>query len=386
MKTFILSPKIVHEKGAIQYLKYMDLGKVLIVTDEFMVKFNIVKKITKVLDIKSTGYEIFSKVQPNPTVDLVVKGLQIILNFNPDTIIAVGGGSSIDTAKGMMLFFDNLIKKKDIKDVQNPYFIAVPTTSGTGSEVTSYSVITNSENGMKMAFNEDIMFPDLAVLDSDFTSTVPPKVTADTGIDVLTHALEAFTSNMSCDYTDILAEGAIKSVFNYLLIAYTNEEDALAREKMHNASCMAGIAFTNAALGINHSMAHALGGKFKISHGRANAVLLPYVIEYNSEIDEYYEELENSCAKKYAYISKILGLPCSSIREGVMSLVKAIKVLNKKLDIPITIQGLGINEKEFNKVLDEMSKLAINDICTEGNPKKADKNSIKKIFIKAYSN
>ncbi|WP_026895998.1 1-propanol dehydrogenase PduQ [Clostridiisalibacter paucivorans] len=385
MKTFIVAPKIVHEKGAIQCLKDIDLGKTLIVTDEFMVKFNIVKKITDILDKKSTEYEVFSEVEPNPTVDLVINGLQLMLNFNPDTIVAVGGGSAIDTAKGMVLFFNNVMKKKNISTIKDPYFIAVPTTSGTGSEVTSYSVFTN-DNGLKMAFNEDIMFPNLAILDPDFTSTVPPKVTADTGIDTLTHALEAFVSNMSCDYTDMLAEGAIKSVFNYLLSAYRDGADILAREKLHNASCMAGIAFTNAALGINHSMAHALGGKFKISHGRANGVLLPYVIEYNSGINNSDGELEEYCAKKYAYIAKTLGLPCSSTREGVMSLIQGVKILNKKLDIPLSIKELGIEEKDFNRLISEMSELAMKDICTQGNPRIVDKNSIEDIFINAYGN
>lgn len=383
MKKFIVSPKIIHEKGAVQCLKDMDLGKVLIITDRFMVKLDIVKKITTILNVKSSKYQIFSKVEPNPSVNLVIEGLQNMLDFKPNTIIAVGGGSAIDTAKGMILFFNNVIKKKNIKDMRIPYFIAVPTTSGTGSEVTSYSVFTNY-NGSKVAFNEDIMFPDLAILDPDFTSTVPPKVTADTGIDVLTHGLEAFVSNMSSDYTDILAQGAIKAVFNYLLAVYRDGSNMLAREKMHNASCMAGIAFTNSALGINHSMAHALGGKFKVSHGRANGVLLPYVIEYNSGIDECDKELEGFCAKKYAYIAHVLGLPCTTIRAGVRSLIEGIRVLNKKLNIPLTIKELGIGKDEFNDFLDEMSKLAMDDICTQGNPKTVDRNSIKSIFIRAY--
>ncbi len=376
MKKFSLKPNIVYEKDSIEYLREINIKNSLIITDKFMVKSNITKKVTGILDEEEAKYEIFSKVQPNPSSDLVVDGVAVMLKLKPDSIIAIGGGSAIDTAKGIILFYMNIMNKSSKENVVKPYFIAIPTTSGTGSEVTSYSVITDNDTNVKIAFSEDIMLPDLAILDSDFTKSVPPSVTADTGMDVFTHALEALVSNQSSDFTDTLASGVLKIVFSYLLRAYRNGNDTLARQKMHNASCMAGIAFTNSTVGISHSMGHAFGARFKVSHGRSVAILLPYVVEYNS--------FDSICAHKYSDLAKSIGLPASSIEQGVSSLIESIKVLNRKLDIPVCIKEMDIDEKEFLDEIENMSQLAMKDVCTLGNPRKPTKGDIAAIFKKAY--
>jgi acetaldehyde dehydrogenase/alcohol dehydrogenase len=213
MKKFSLKPHIVYEKESIEYLREINIKNSLIITDKFMVKSDIAKKVTDILDEERTKYEIFSEVQPNPSSDLVVDGVDAMLKLKPDSIIAIGGGSAIDTAKGIILFYMNMMNKSSKEHAIKPYFIAIPTTSGTGSEVTSYSVITDNDTHVKMAFSEDIMLPDLAIVDPYFTKSVPPSVTADTGMDVFTHALEALVSNESSDFTDTLANGVLKIVF-----------------------------------------------------------------------------------------------------------------------------------------------------------------------------
>ncbi|HCD09150.1 MAG TPA: bifunctional acetaldehyde-CoA/alcohol dehydrogenase, partial [Thermoanaerobacter sp.] len=238
-------------------------------------------------------------------------------------------------------------------------FIAIPTTSGTGSEVTAFAVITDKKKNIKYPLTDYELTPDIAIIDPDLTMTIPPSVTADTGMDALTHAIEAYVSVMASDYTDALAEKAIKLIFEYLPKAYKNGQDKVAREKMHNASCIAGMAFTNAFLGINHSMAHILGAKFHLPHGRANAILLPYVIEYNAELPKKFASFPQyeypKAAEKYAEIAKFLGLPASTVEEGVKSLIEAIKNLMKELNLPLTLKEAGINKEEFEKQIMEMS-------------------------------
>ncbi|MEW9125093.1 MAG: 1-propanol dehydrogenase PduQ, partial [Thermotaleaceae bacterium] len=283
MKKFLVRPEIYFGENSINYLKQVDAKKAFIVTDQFMVKLGIVEKVTKLLDEKNVVYEVFSEVEPDPSLQTVKKGLLQIIKMRPDMLIAVGGGSSIDAGKAIMALCihtkENFV---DPDKVHKPWFVAIPTTSGTGSEVTSYSVVTDKERNLKIPLSEDLMLPDVAILDCILTKTVPPHVTADAGLDVLTHAMEAYVSSAANDFTDIYAEKAIEQVFYYLLRTYRDGNDMEAREKMHSASCMAGIAFTNASLGINHSLAHTFGAKYHFSHGRSNALFLPYVIEYNA--------------------------------------------------------------------------------------------------------
>ncbi len=315
-----------------------------------------------------------------------------------------GGGSPIDAAKGMWLFYEHpdadveglKLKFMDIRKRTYKFpklgekakLVAIPTTSGTGSEVTSFAVITDKKKNIKYPLADYELTPDIAIIDPDLVMSLPKKITADTGMDVLTHAIESYVSNMASDYTDGLAEKAIEIVFEYLPIAYADGSDRVSREKMHNASCIAGMAFTNAFLGINHSLAHKLGGEFHIAHGRANAILLPYVIKYNSTKPTKFVSFPKYeyfiADEKYANIAKRLGLKASTTKEGVESLINAINEMNKKLDIPATLKDQGINEKEFLDKLDMLAEKAFEDQCTTANPRLPLVTELKEILLNSY--
>lgn len=409
MQWFKVPPKIYFENDAIQYLEKMpNISRAFIVTDPTMVQLGYVDKVLYYLR-KRQEYchsEIYSDVEPDPSVETIMKGVEAMKNFNPDVIIALGGGSAIDAAKGMWLFyehpetsFDGLrLKFLDIRKRTFSYprlgtrtqFVAVPTTSGTGSEVTAFSVITDKKNGnVKYPLADYELTPDVAIIDPQFVMTMPKTITADTGMDVLTHAIEAYVSVLASDYTDGLAMKAIELVFKYLPRSYANgANDPEAKEKMHNASCIAGMAFTNAFLGLNHSMAHKLGGEYHIAHGRANAILLPYVIEYNAQMPtkfatfpKYGKFIAN---EKYAEIAKHLGLPCSTTEEGVASLVKAVRDLAASLNIPKSIKELGVEEKPFFANLHRLADRAFEDQCTTANPRYPLVSEIEEIYTKAY--
>ncbi|WP_129599629.1 1-propanol dehydrogenase PduQ [Anaerophilus nitritogenes] len=378
MGIFQTKTKIYYGNDPLRYFDKMQQKKVLIVTDPFMIKFKLVQKVTDLLQERNIDYTIFNEVEPNPSVETVTKGLYKMIEAKPEAIISIGGGSAIDVAKAMIYFHLKAQKKLvDDKNMQKPLFIAIPTTSGTGSEVTAFSVVTNTKEHTKIALVDDMMIPDIAILDSQFTKSVPPSVTADTGMDVLTHALEAYVAKNASDFTEIYAKKAIQTVFQYLLKAYTNGDNLEAREKMHFASCMAGIAFTNAGLGINHSLAHAFGGVFSLSHGKSNAILLPYVIAYNA----YYDQ---QCAQKYTEISRSLGLPSQNTKEGVISLIEMIKIFNEKMMIPLKIQEVGIEYEDFKEKQNQIVEYAMEDICTTTNPKIPTKEDLINILDKAY--
>ncbi|MDI3534069.1 MAG: acetaldehyde dehydrogenase / alcohol dehydrogenase [Thermosediminibacterales bacterium] len=410
MQWFKIPEKIYFQPGSVQYLSKMpDISRAFIVTDKTMVKLGLVDKVLyhlrKRIGRNYVHSEIFDKVEPDPTVKTVMEGVEAINSFKPDVIIALGGGSAIDTAKAIWLFyehpetnFDDLRMK--FMDIRKRVFkfpplgkkaklVAIPTTSGTGSEVTSFTVITDPENETKYPLADYELTPDVAIIDPEFVQTMPPNVTADTGMDVLTHAIEAYVSVMASDFTDALAMKAIQIVFEYLPRSYKNSNDLKAREKMHNASCIAGMAFTNAFLGINHSLAHKLGGEFHISHGRANAILLPHVIRYNaSEPTKFnaFPKYEHYVAdKKYAEIAKYLGLPCGNTEEGVNSLISAIIDLMKKLEIPLSLKDFGIPESRFMQVIDELADKAFEDQTTTANPRMPLVSELKDIYIKAYN-
>ncbi|MTI57639.1 1-propanol dehydrogenase PduQ [Geosporobacter ferrireducens] len=383
MKKFMVKPEIYFGENAINYLRHVNGKRAFIVTDAFMVKLGLVDQVTARLDANHVSYEVFSEVEPDPSLQTVKKGLMRILEMKPDLMISIGGGSAIDAGKAiMMLCIHTKEKFIDIENIKKPWYIAIPTTSGTGSEVTSYAVITDRENNLKIPLSEDLMMPDVALLDCALTKTVPPHVTADTGMDVLTHAMEAYVSSLANDFTDIYAEKAIHHVFHYLLRAYKDGNDMEARQKMHTASCMAGIAFTNASLGINHSLAHTFGAKFHLSHGRSNAIFLPHVIRFNAGLGA--GDIENQTAKKYAAISKKLGLPASSTEEGVISLIEGIKILNREMSIPVTIGEADILREAFESSLLEMANNASTDLCTANNPRKISKGDLVKILQEAY--
>lgn len=407
MQWFKIPEKIYFEYGSVQYLEKMpEISKAFIVTDPYMVKLGYVDKLLYYLR-KRQQYvhcEIFSEVEPDPSVDTVMKGCDLMNKFQPDVIIALGGGSAMDAAKGMWLFYEHpdtdfsslRLKFMDIRKRVFKFpklgtkakMVAIPTTSGTGSEVTSFAVITDKTKNVKYPLADYELTPDVAIIDPEFVMTVPPSVTADTGMDVLTHAIEAYVSIMASDFTDGLAIKAIQLVFEYLPIAYKDGSNRLAREKMHNASCIAGMAFTNAFLGLNHSMAHKLGGEFHIPHGRANAILLPNVIEYNAQKPTKFvsfPKYETFIAdKKYAEIAKALGLPASTTEEGVKSLVKAVRDLMKELNIPMTIGECKVDKKQFIAKVPELADRAFEDQCTPANPRLPLVKEIEEIYIKSF--
>lgn len=306
-----------------------------------------------------------------------------------DVLIAVGGGSVIDAAKAVVYFSKEAGAGGYSEKGGRPFFVAIPTTSGTGSEVTSYTVLTDTDTNMKIPIKDDDMFPDVAILDCNFTKTVPPQVTAETGMDVLTHALESYVSVHASDCTTAFSQVAIEYVFKYLSNCYRNGLDSFSKERIHNASCMAGMAFENSSLGLNHSLAHAVGGaKFHLPpHGRVNAIFLPYVIKYNSGLFDQNTSVGFDAALKYQKISKLLGLPASDIKEGgVVMLTKSIRLLNMELGIPTSIKNAGIEESEYmGGQVYYMAQNAMEDICTSGgNPRIPSEVELRQILVDAY--
>ncbi|EPC8411163.1 bifunctional acetaldehyde-CoA/alcohol dehydrogenase [Bacillus thuringiensis] len=407
MQWFKLPPKVFFEKHATQYLAKMpNISRAFIVTDPGMVDLGYVDTVTHYLQqhLNDVKVGVFSEVEPDPSDETVFKGAEMMRSFKPDVIIALGGGSAMDAAKGMWLFYEYPetkffgIKQKflDIRKRtckfptlgQKAQFVAIPTTSGTGSEVTPFAVITDKKNNIKYPLADYELTPDVAIIDPQFVMTVPPHVTADTGMDVLTHAIEAYVSIMANDYTDGLALKAIDLVFKYLPRAYKNGNDEEAREKMHNASAIAGMAFANAFLGINHSLAHKLGPEFHIPHGRANAILMPHVIRYNAikpRKHALFPKYEHFVAdERYAYIARTLGLPASTVEEGVESLVQAIISLGKELNINMSVAGQGVKQEAFENVVDVLSERAFEDQCTPANPKLPLISELKEVYKQAY--
>ncbi len=407
MQWFKVPEKIYFEAGSIQYLEKMpDITRAFIVTDPSMVKLGYIDKILYHLR-KRNEYvhsEIFSEVESDPSFDTINKGVKMMNDFKPDVVIAVGGGSPIDAAKGMWLFYEHpeadaegmKLKFMDIRKRTYKFpklgekakLVAIPTTSGTGSEVTSFAVITDKQNNKKYPLADYELTPDVAIVDPDLVMTLPQRITADTGMDVLTHAIEAYVSNMASDYTDGLAEKAIELVFKNLRESYNNGSNKFAREKMHNASTIAGMAFTNAFLGINHSLAHKLGAEFHMAHGRLNAILLPYVIRYNASKPTKFVSFPKYeyfiADQKYADISRRMGFPAYTNEEGVNSLISEVKKLNADLGIEKSFKEAGINEEEFLSKIDMLADRAFEDQCTSANPRVPLVTELKEILIDAY--
>ncbi|MBW7477143.1 bifunctional acetaldehyde-CoA/alcohol dehydrogenase [Paenibacillus oenotherae] len=392
MQWFKIPNKIYFEKGSTQYLEKMpDISRVLIVTDAMMVKLGYVEKLEYYLRKrnKPVHLEVFSDIEPDPSVETVERGTKLMESFQPDCIIALGGGSPMDAAKAMWLFYEypdtsfHSLKQKflDIRKRVYKYprlgrkakFVAIPTTSGTGSEVTSFAVITDKREGnTKYPLADYELTPDVAIVDPEFVYSLPKTAVADTGMDVLTHAIEAYVSVMASDYTDGLALQAIRLVFKHLEDSY-HKADPLAREKMHNASTIAGMAFANAFLGINHSLAHKWGGEYHTAHGRTNAILMPHVIRYNagkpSKFASFPKYDHFVADQRYAEIARMLGLSARTTEEGVNSLIAAIRKLNESLGIPEKFQDLGFEPAQFEARVDYLADRAFEDQCTTANPR-----------------
>lgn len=293
--------------------------------------------------------------------------------------MAMGGGSAIDAAKAISFLYQKIAEK------DKPLCIVAPTTSGTGSEVTNFAVITDSDTHNKYPLVDDKLLPRIAILDPTLVRSVPPQVTADTGMDVLTHAIEANVSTAATDFSDALAEKAIRLVRDYLPRAYRQGEDMEAREHMHNASCLAGVAFNHASLGINHSIAHVIGGRFGIPHGRANAIVLPYVIEFNSHMHEKHFQTDNRAAKIYAHIGIIINPGVYAGPQAVRNLTVAINKMNKDLGIPANLREAGVDEKTFMDTVSEMAEIAVKDKCTATNPRTITKPQMVELMKRIYN-
>ena len=408
MQWFKIPEKIYFEAGSIAYLEKMpDIERAFIVTDQGMTKLGYVDKILYHLRKreKHVHCEIFDEVESDPSFETVNKGLEMMRNFKPDVIIALGGGSPIDAAKGMWLFYEHpdadpeglKLKFMDIRKRTYKFpklgvktkMVAIPTTSGTGSEVTSFAVLTDKVNNKKYPLADYELTPDVAIVDPDLVLSLPKTVTADTGMDVLTHALEAYVSNMASDFTDGLSEKAVELVVNYLPKAYTDgANDRVAREKMHNASTIAGMSFTNAFLGVCHSLAHKIGAEFHLPHGRINAILLPYVIRYNSTIPTKFVSFPKYeyfiADQKYAQMAKKIGLKADTVEEGISSLIAKVKEMNEFLGIPNSFKEAGIDEAEFMAKIDMLADRAFEDQCTTANPRVPLVTELKQILIDSY--
>ncbi len=408
MQWFKIPSKIYFEENAIEYLHQMkEMKKALIVTDRSLVELGYVQKVIDQLQLRSpeVPYQLFCDVEPDPSIQTVSKGVELMRSFEPDTIIAFGGGSVMDCAKGIWLFyehpevnFDDL--KQKFMDIRKRAFqypemgrkaklVCVPTTSGTGSEVTPFAVITDKVENKKYPLTDYSLTPNVAIIDPAFVMNLPKSICADTGMDVLTHATEAYVSTLASDYTDGLCIQAIKMVFEYLERSYKNgANDKEAREKMHNASTLAGMAFANAFLGMCHSMAHKMGAEFHVPHGRTNAILLPYVIRYNGQKPQklstwpkynYYRADE-----RYCELARILGLPASTIEEGVESYAKACGELGKKVGIKMNFESQGLDRDKYMAQIEKLSYLAYEDQCSPANPRVPMVEDMQKIMRDAY--
>ena len=341
------------------------LHRVFLVTDKFMAESGKTNYVTDRLLRNGGEFKIFSDVQADPDIATVTRGVEQILEFQPDAVVAFGGGSAIDAAKAIVFF---AARERDMRDCK---FIAIPTTSGTGSEVTDYAVITDRAKGIKYPLDSQALRPPVAILDPELTVSAPASVTADAGMDVLTHALEAYVSKGANDFSDALCEKAVSLVFRFLPLAFQDGTNLLAREKMHNASCMAGLAFNSAGLGLNHGMAHAIGAKLHIAHGRINAMLLPHIITFNADLGRIRNGEYALAAKKYQRMAKVLDLPAPSVRLGVTNLLREVERLNRTLKIPASLKEWGAEPSKVKELRGEIVSAALADATTAANPRPA---------------
>lgn len=371
MARFTLPRDLYHGKGALEALKSFTGKKAMIcVGGGSMKRFGFLDRAVEYLKEAGMEVELFEGIEPDPSVETVMRGAEAMLKFEPDWIIAMGGGSPIDAAKAMWIkyeypeiTFEEMCKVFGIPPLRRKaHFCAISSTSGTATEVTAFSVITDYHKGIKYPLADFNITPDVAIVDPDLAETMPPKLTAHTGMDALTHAIEAYVSTLNSPFTDPLALKAISMVFEYLPDSYNG--NMAAREQMHYAQCLAGMAFSNALLGIVHSMAHKTGAAYStghIPHGCANAIYLPYVIQYNAK--------DATAKKRYAAIAKSVGLAGNTDDELVAALCAKIDDYNVKLNIPKTLKDFGINEAEFLEKLPEVAANAVGDACTGSNPR-----------------
>ena len=381
MKSFDIKTKIYFGDQALDRLAEIPYQKVLVVTDPFIAQGELIDLVTEPLKKGNKQFEIFKDVVPDPPIEKISEGVKKMLEYRPDAIVAVGGGSAIDSSKSIREFALRVDHYAEVG------LIAIPTTSGTGSEVTSFAVVTDPAEKVKYPLVSYSMMPDEAILDAELVKSVPPSVTADTGMDVFTHALEACVSINRSDFSNALAEKAIEICGVFLLRAFLDGSDMHARQKMHSASCLAGLAFNTASLGLNHGMAHQLGATFHIPHGRANAMLLPHIIEFNSDINKHSKSRTEyfPAVKRYSTVAQILGLSSYNKIMTVRSLVNWVQFMLKEMDIPLSISQMGtITEEEYFKAIDHMADAALEDACTATNPRVPSKADVIQIYKKLW--
>ncbi len=365
MQEFSFSTRIFFGEGALERLRRVKGRRVLIVTDRFMMQIGTIDKVMTYL----TGCEvsIFDGVIPDPPIEVVAEGVKALAACQAEIVIAVGGGSTIDAAKAIRA----IAKQTLCAEADHMECFAVPTTSGTGSEVTDYAVITDNARGLKYPLDSQALRPPVAILEPSLTASAPASVTADAGMDVLTHALEAYVSTNANDFSDAMCEKAVSLVFRFLPLAYQDGEDLLARTEMQNAACMAGLAFNSAGLGINHGLAHAVGGKFHIAHGRINAMLLPKVLAFNANLSHVVGGEYSLAAKKYQRIARIMDFPAATVRLGVANLISEIERLNQMMQIPPTLRAWGADLSKVREMRGELARAALADATYATNPRRA---------------
>ena len=381
MERFTIPRDVYYGKGSMEILKELKGKKAsIVVGGSSMQRTGFLEKTNDLLKQAGMETQIIDGVEPDPSVETVMKGANMMREFQPDWIVSIGGGSPIDAAKGMWIFyehpeakFEDIAKPFNIPELRNKArFAAIPSTSGTASEVTAFSVITDYKEGIKYPLADFKITPDIAILDPEIAYEMPQKLTAHTGIDALTHATEAITASQASDFSDPLALKAIKMVKENLPSSYQGNKEA--RDRMHIAQCLAGMAFSNALLGICHSMAHKTGAMFGIPHGCANAIYLPYIIAYNRKAAE----------SKYAEIARYIDLEGDNDQELCDAYIRFISGLNETLNIPDSLKEYGVDEQAFFNKLDDIAANAANDACTFSNPRKTNEHDLKELLKAAY--
>lgn len=372
---FSVKTTILLNRGSLEALKTISGHKALIVADTIIEELGYLNQVKDYLCEAGITATTFTDVKPDPDTKVIAAGMKLYQEIQPDIMVAIGGGSAIDAAKGIFYAAAKMSTATSAK----PYFIAIPTTSGTGSEVTDFSVITSEDQ--KVVLVDPYLTPDLAILDSTCISSVPQRVLVDTGLDVLTHATEAYVAKNATDFTDALAEKAIRIIFEELPALFLNSQGDVSRDRVHNASCLSGIAFNNAGLGLVHSLSHALGGRFLLPHGRCNALLLEKVIAYNADLAG---SANNEAARKYAQLAKLLHLPARTVREGIVSYLDAVRQLKKQLAIESGLRQLQVDEEEFKESISDMVNAALLDRCTPTNPIEPTKEALTTIYQMIY--
>ncbi len=377
MKEFHIGTEIYFGESALDRLSQIGFDRVIILADPFVVTSGLCEHVTKRLDSAGISYALFTDIVPDPPVDKVIAGVAAVLKGRYPCMIAVGGGSAIDTAKAVRKFAGQ------IEQGYSPRLIAIPTTSGTGSEVTSFAVISNPAEGRKYPLRGDDMLPEEAILDEVLVKSVPATITADTGMDVMTHAIEAYVSTNNNEFSGALAEKSVEICGQFLIRSYSDNNDSHARRKMHIAACLAGIAFNSASLGLVHGMAHQLGAHLHIPHGRSCALLLPSLIEYNSGITTSSRSQSEypSCVRKYCNMARILGVSNFNEITTVRALISYIHFLSQEMHMPARVsEAVSISKEEYFSHIEAMAEGALADGCTATNPRVPTKQEIIDIY------